>query len=115
MNRLQKTLGVVAATAVVMIANKYMSDTLPVADPPLPAKRSWVLHTSIAEQVAGGTAAQVNISPFNDEELCRAALATANSRQPRDYRVVGLSNERIVFSFVRPSDKKQFHYWCRIE
>ncbi len=106
---------VALVVGVVGTSNKSLAPLNTMADPPLPRERAWILHTSIEQQVEPRIVERKpNLRPFIDRELCRAALATANSRDPRDYRVSAYSDEATWFEFVR-TDGKRFIYGCYVE
>lgn len=96
----------VAAIAVVIDQRDTSSNT--VADPPLSRERAGVLPSDVGQD-------KPDLYPFNERELCRAALATRNGRDPSAYRVASYGKEGTWFWFVRPDDDKRFHYGCRIE
>lgn len=71
----------------------------------------------LPEAAVGKTmqATNTTLRPFTDEELCRAAHATANGRNPRDYKVEWVSGHEVHVSYTRQSDGKFFGFRCAIE
>lgn len=99
MNALGKTV-VVAGTilAIGALTRHPITSSGVVADPPLPREREWVLHTPAYDQ-------EVDLYPFSQREVCRATLATMNSRDPLAYQETPREAGDMVR--VRPAERPQ--------
>lgn len=101
----------VAGTVVALVGAAIGTDdnsSAPLADPPLPRERALGPHPPAYDQNA-------DLHPFDQREVCRATLATMNSRDPLAYQETRKGSGVIWFEFVRASDRKRFTYGCRIE
>lgn len=52
---------------------------------------------------------------FNDKQLCQAAIATNNGRSAKIIKVLSSKKGLVEVTYVRPTDKKRFKYWCKVE
>lgn len=54
-------------------------------------------------------------APLNDAQLCQAAIATNNGHSARAVKVLSSQDGIVEVSYLRPSDRKHFKFWCKIE
>lgn len=69
----------------------------------------------LAFAVITSTSALCAPSVFSDAELCQAAIAVNNGHSAKSVKVQSSQKDNIEVSYIRPSDKKHFKFWCKIE